>query len=118
MLIPHYLKHSYEGSSLLAGAITGVFFLTGGVMLMTAFSMGPGGPVNALVCTQIIYQTIINALFFGQGISVNELGGICFGIAATLLITLGEDCYNKCFGAKKPKETKASCRQNLLSKDS
>lgn len=57
-------QYDFEMNVFIEGQITGVFFGLGTVCTMCAYDYGPGGPVNALICTQIIYQTAINALFF------------------------------------------------------
>ena len=51
-------------NELIEGSITGVFFVVGGLFHSMAFRYGPGGPINALVGTSCIYQTLLNALFF------------------------------------------------------
>ena len=60
----------------------------GGIFAMKGIETGPGGPVNALMSTQIIYQTTFNAIVLDQGISVYELTGIAAGLFATCLITM------------------------------
>ena len=57
-------QHDFEMNVFIEGQITGVFFGLGTVFTMGAYDSGPGGPINALICTQIIYQTTINAIFF------------------------------------------------------
>ena len=79
----------------LGGQITGVFFTLGTVTTMNAFLTGPGGPINALICTQIVYQTVILAVFFGQEVSVYELIGVAFGISASIMITLCDKLCSK-----------------------
>ncbi len=86
-----YLWFNSEGvsfSHFLQGQLTGAFFLLGGIFAMKGIETGPGGPVNALMSTQIIYQTTFNAIALDQGISVYELTGIAAGLFATCLITM------------------------------
>lgn len=83
------------------GAITGFFFYVGCIFSMVAYETGKGGPINALICTQIVYQTSINALFFDQGISSYELVGTFFGILATIIICLWEDMMALCSPTEK-----------------
>ena len=64
----------------------------GGICGTNSLQTGPGGPINALIGTQIVYQTMINAVFFGQGLSTFELIGATFGIAAALIIPLWDTC--------------------------
>ena len=70
---------------------------------MVALKTGPGGPINALICTQIVYQTILNSVFFDQSVSIYEIGGIAFGITATLMITLGDSMLAKICPSKNSK---------------
>ena len=77
------------------GQITGVFFMIGGVVSPICYDTGPGGPINALVNTQIIHQTMLTALFFGQSLTLNQIIGIALGIAASLMITLCDDIIDR-----------------------
>ena len=88
-------------NELIEGAITGLFFLLGTIFSNVAYETGPGGPINALICTQIIYQTSINAIFFDQGISSYELVGTFFGILATIIICLWDDMKALCSSTDK-----------------
>ena len=85
----------------LEGQLVGVFFLLGGVFATMSYETGPGGPINAIITTQIIYQTVINAMFFGQDVSSFEFGGIALGITSTLLICLWDDLTKNCCKGKK-----------------
>lgn len=58
-------SHDFILNEFIEGQIVGVFFLAGSVFSTVAFNTGPGGPINALIMTQILYQTTINAIFFG-----------------------------------------------------
>lgn len=71
-----------------------------------AIKRGPGGPCMALLTTQIIYQTSLNAILFDQGISSFEYWGMAFGIVASILITLGDSIYAKLCGKDKKQEEK------------
>jgi len=83
------------------GQLVGVFFLMGGVFATMAYESGPGGPINAIITTQIIYQTAINAMFFGQDVSTFEFAGIACGIASTVLICLWDDVATRCCKSNK-----------------
>lgn len=61
-----YMSYSvFKWNELIEGAVTGVLFFLGTIFSNLAYETGPGGPINALCCTQIIYQSAINAIFFG-----------------------------------------------------
>ena len=59
-----------------------------------AFRYGPGGPINALVGTQVIYQTLLNALFFDQALSSFQFYGITAGVTATIVISSGDEIFD------------------------
>ena len=74
--------------------------MCGTISTMLAVSKGPGGPIQALLTTSIIYHCSINAIWFGQGLSSFEAGGIIFGVLATTAIALGDPLIKKCSGEK------------------
>ena len=82
-------------NTFIEGQITGVFFTIGGIVSPICYDTGPGGPINALVNTQIIHQTMLTALFFGQSLTLNQVIGIALGIAASLMTTLCDDILDK-----------------------
>ena len=45
------------------GTLTGVFFLVATVIFTQAYETGPGGPIQVLLTTQVIYQSLINAIW-------------------------------------------------------
>lgn len=90
MFVVFVMQNEFILSDLIYGSITGLLFITGSICQTVSLKTGPGGPINALITTQIVYQTSLNALFFGQGISNFEYGGISFGILAAIIITLGD----------------------------
>mmetsp|Transcript_43466 Transcript_43466/g.57526 ORF Transcript_43466/g.57526 Transcript_43466/m.57526 type:complete len:90 (+) Transcript_43466:162-431(+) len=77
------------------GQVTGVFFFIGGIVSPMAYDTGPGGPINALVNTSIVYQTVLAAIFFGQALTAFQIIGIGFGIAASLMITMCDDILER-----------------------
>ena len=87
--------HELDWSHFLEGQIVGLFFLVGSILSLKGLATGPGGPVNALNKSQILYQTGLNACFFDQGLSSYELSGIGCGLMATLMITLGDFLIGK-----------------------
>ena len=62
-----------------------------------AFTFGPGGPVNAILATQSIYQILINALIFEKRLSPAQSVGVGIGLLATLAITLGDTILQNAF---------------------
>ena len=67
--------------------------MVGSICQTIAHETGSGGPIQALICTQILYQTCINAIFFDQALSSFQIAGLACGIAASLMITLGENLF-------------------------
>ena len=49
------LTHDYATHILVEGSIAGLLFTLGSFCTMSAIARGPGGPINSLICTQIIY---------------------------------------------------------------
>ena len=47
--------NEFEAHILVEGSIVALFFILGTTFMTLAFRYGPGGPINALVSTQIIY---------------------------------------------------------------
>ena len=88
--------NDFDWLELVTGSATGVLFTLGAVLHMFAYDSGPGGPISALSSSQIIYQTLLTALFFGQSLSLFQFIGISLGISATLVIAIGEDIVKKC----------------------
>ena len=64
LYIAYISQNEFKMHELVEGSITAVFFILGDVFRSLAFRYGPGGPINALVGTQVIYQTLLNALLF------------------------------------------------------
>ena len=85
------------------GSIVAIFFILGDVFRSLAFRYGPGGPINALVGTQVIYQTVVNALFFNQPLGSFQYYGITAGVLATVIISAGDEMIDMCRGSKSKK---------------
>ena len=62
--LAYLVKHPFVLSEAIEGAITGFCFTIASILFMNAYETGPGGPINALISTQLIYQTSVNAIFF------------------------------------------------------
>ena len=69
LYLAYISQNEFKANELLEGSITAVFFILGDIFRSMAFRYGPGGPINALVGTQVIYQTLLNALFFNQDLT-------------------------------------------------
>ena len=91
-------QHPFNWDEFIQGQITGFFFVLGALLSTNAFSTGPGGPINVLICTQVVYQTALNALFLNQNISLFQGGGIVCGFMATLIMIFGDSIAAKLCG--------------------
>jgi hypothetical protein len=80
-------------------------------MYPLAFVLGPGGPVLALVCTQTIYQTLINAVFFGQELTNFMIYAVVIGVASAVVISAGDDII-ACFKRPVKEDTKTEALLN------
>ena len=103
LYIAYILQDEFNGRELAEGSIVAVFFILGDVFRSMAFRDGPGGPINALVGTQVIYQTVVNALFFNQPLGANQYYGITAGVLATVIISTGDELLDMCRGKKSEK---------------
>ena len=83
-------KHELSMDVLIQGQISGLLFVAGTITQIVALTTGPGGPIQALINTCIIYQVVADAVFFGQELSLFQYLGIIFAILAGLLITIGD----------------------------
>jgi len=99
----YLLDNPITWTDFLFGSIVGILFAIGQVSSVFAYETGAGGPINALICTQVLYQTTINAIWFGQGLGSFEIAGIACGIMATLIICLGDEVIKKCKGPSEAK---------------
>ena len=87
--------HEFLWLEILTGSATGFFYMLGAILNIVAFNTGPGGPISALGSSQIVYQTLLTALFFGQPLSAFQFVGVGCGIAASLMIALCDDILKK-----------------------
>ena len=88
--------HDFVWREILEGSATGFFFMLGAILNIVAYNTGPGGPINALSSSQIVYQTLITSMFFDQSLSSFQYVGVGCGIAASLLIALCDDILKRC----------------------
>ena len=49
------MNHDFDWSDFIEGSLTGILFQAGGIAGTMSLKTGPGGPVNALITTQIVY---------------------------------------------------------------
>ena len=91
LYLVYIAQNEFKLNELLEGSVTAVFFILGDVFRSMAFRYGPGGPINALVGTQVIYQTLLNALFFSQALTAFQYYGITAGVLATVVISTGDE---------------------------
>mmetsp|Transcript_31507 Transcript_31507/g.41716 ORF Transcript_31507/g.41716 Transcript_31507/m.41716 type:complete len:272 (+) Transcript_31507:253-1068(+) len=107
LYIAYIVQDEFKASELLEGSIVAIFFILGDIFRSMAFRYGPGGPINALVGTQVIYQTLVNALFFDQPLGAYQYYGITAGVLATIIISTGDEMLDLC-RAKPNKDSNAS----------
>jgi len=55
LYIAYVMQYEFKANELIEGSITAIFFILGDIFRSMAFRYGPGGPINALVGTQVIY---------------------------------------------------------------
>ena len=91
LYVAYLQQNEFKIWEFLAGSIVAVFFILGYVFSTVAYRHGPGGPINALVGTQVVYHTIINALFFDQALSLFQIVGILTGVLSTVIISVGDE---------------------------
>lgn len=61
-----------------------------------AYAEGPGGPVNALVATQCLYQIILDYFVEHQAVGPWGIGGFLIGILGSLFLSIGNMVIKKC----------------------
>ena len=61
--------HDYDLASLGLGSIIGVLQVGGMILMLTSYTTGPAGAVQAMVNMQTVWQTLFDALFLGQLVS-------------------------------------------------
>lgn len=91
LYVAYVAQFEFSASEFFQGSIVAVFFILGDIFRSMSFRYGPGGPINALVGTQTIYQTVLNAIFFDQPLTAFQYYGISAGIVATIIISSGDE---------------------------
>ena len=80
--------HDFVWTEILGGSATGFCFMLGAILSsIAAFDIGPDGSISAVSSTQIVYQALITAIFFGYGLSISMVLGLVFSTTASFLIT-------------------------------
>ena len=51
LYVAYIMQNEFRINEFLEGSITAVFFILGDVFRALAMRYGPGGPINALICT-------------------------------------------------------------------
>ena len=64
LYIAYIAQFEFDAGEFLEGSIIAIFYILGDICLALSYRYGPGGPINALLGTQTIYQTFLNAMFF------------------------------------------------------
>ena len=108
LYIAYVSQFGFRLNEFLEGSLTAVFFILGDVFRSLAFRYGPGGPINALVGTQVVYQTLLNALLFDQSLGAFQWYGITAGIIATIIISAGDEIVDLFRGQKKTQTEETS----------
>ena len=89
-------QNPFDWNYFLEGSISGFFQLIAMIFAMQALETGPGGPIQALINTQVIYQSMIGAIWFDQGLSIYEMIGVGLGLLSAVMITMCDSILEKC----------------------
>lgn len=93
-IIEYWLFEGYPMFDLFLAQITGFLWSTATFLIVYVSLRGKKGPSEALIETCVIYQTIIDSIFFFRIPNYTQLMGVAFGLLATLVIMLA-DSKNK-----------------------
>lgn len=77
------------------GCVVSFLFLIGQQSLNLAYAEGPGGPVNALVMTQSLYQIFLDIFLDHQKVGTWGLIGFVIGVFGILLLSIGNMIMKK-----------------------
>jgi drug/metabolite transporter (DMT)-like permease len=83
-------------SSLLLGTLAGILNALGIVALNLAYTLGPMGPVAALVALTSVFLTIIQSIQLHRLPHWMEVLGMLLGLTGALIITIGSRLTRKC----------------------
>lgn len=92
-------------SSLLLGTLAGILNALGILALNLAYTLGPMGPVAALVALTSVFLTIIQAIQLQRLPHWMEVIGMLIGLAGAVIITIGSGCLTR------------SCRKKQRARD-
>ena len=90
LFLAYISLHDLDYLLLLQGSIATLCYLVGEITLGRAMKYGPGGPVQALILTEIIYLTFFNSMYLDQTVTTFQYLGIVIGIHAALIISCGD----------------------------
>lgn len=94
--IVYVFGHDYDYSALGLGSVIGVLQVAGMFLMLTSYSTGPAGVVQAMVSMQTVWQTLFDALFLGQLVSSQQIIGMGFGSVSILFLTVGDPIKDAC----------------------
>ena len=90
------LGNQFVLSEFLWGCFISIMYMITKQNQVIAYSEGPGGPVNAMIVTQSLYQLILDVTIEHQSIGPWGLSGVIVGFLAALIIAVGNFVINKC----------------------
>lgn len=114
LYVAYIMQNEFRVNEFVEGSIVAIFFILGDVFRSLAFRYGPGGPINALVGTQVIYQTVANALFFNQPLGAFQYYGLTAGVISTIIISAGDEILDLCRDKKSLKAKAADAKEQSL----
>ena len=89
VFLANHAENTYDGTHLFLSSVTALFFFLGTLCSMKAFENGQGGPILALVSSQVLISVLLHhALFSSKGLSGVQLTGLACGLVATVIITM------------------------------
>ena len=65
ILVSYLIGHDFNLKLLLYGSSAGFLIVTGNIFMLVSYETGPGGPVQAMVILQSLWQILFDALFLG-----------------------------------------------------
>ena len=101
MYIAYVLMKGFSLYELAIGQVVSILFLIGKQSITIAYGEGPGGPVNAILLTQSIYQVLLDYFVDHQEIGMYGLLGFLLALVGTLVIALGNMIVKKCIKREK-----------------
>ena len=81
-------------SGFLESQAVSFLFLTGTILYLSALKVGPGGPIEALIATNMIYRVVVNVADQKYSFGSYETALLVFGLIAVLCMTVGDSIVN------------------------